>query len=203
MEAFSTQPLWVDFATGCKPTKTGAWDSVEYFPDCYEMQNLDDGSPASDRFDPFYVLGETCELAILDIPMAKLSSQAFGVVAADEYSKVCDEIEANLNQLQDGRTDLAALRHGRVVARADHRRRRQPRCWQDRPGPALSCRRSPATNRSRHACAGACSDAGRIGSREFGPVAKTSASSSIAFLAVMDSVSSRVRQSHEPSPVRR
>jgi len=22
MEAFSTEPLWVDFATGCKPTKT-------------------------------------------------------------------------------------------------------------------------------------------------------------------------------------
>ncbi|MCM5571719.1 alkaline phosphatase family protein [Burkholderiaceae bacterium FT117] len=79
MEAFSTEPLWVEFATGCKPTKTGAWDSMEYFPDRYQIRNLDEGSPAFDDFDPFYALGESKKVAVLDVPMARLSDRVKGL----------------------------------------------------------------------------------------------------------------------------
>lgn len=79
MEAFSTEPLWVEFATGCKPTKTGAWDSMQYFPDRYEIRNLDEGSPAYDHFDPFYALGDSRKVAVLDLPMARLSDRVNGL----------------------------------------------------------------------------------------------------------------------------
>ena len=79
MEAFSTEPLWVDFATGCKPTKTGTWDSMAYLPDRYQIRNLDEGAPAYDSFEPFYALGEAKKVAVLDIPMARLSDQVNGL----------------------------------------------------------------------------------------------------------------------------
>jgi len=77
-EAFATEPLWVDFATGRKPTRTGAWDSMVFDARRYSIRNLDDGSPAFDRTAPFYALGEDCRVAVLDLPMTRLSADVHG-----------------------------------------------------------------------------------------------------------------------------
>jgi predicted AlkP superfamily phosphohydrolase/phosphomutase len=68
-EAFATEPLWVDFATGRKPTRTGAWDSVAFDCDRYSVRNLDEGSPA---FDP------ERRVAVVDVPMTRLSAGVHG-----------------------------------------------------------------------------------------------------------------------------
>jgi len=78
-EAFATEPLWVDFATGCRPNQTGAWDSIRYDAQRYSVDNLDEGSPAFDRFAPFYALGEGCRVAVLDVPMTKLAAGVDGL----------------------------------------------------------------------------------------------------------------------------
>lgn len=79
MERFPTEPLWVDFVTGCKPTKTGAWSSVIYDPDDYGVRRIDEGIRAFDRFEPFYALGKTRKVAVLDLPITRLSDRVDGL----------------------------------------------------------------------------------------------------------------------------
>lgn len=79
IEAFSTEPLWVDFATGCRPTRTGCWDSIVYDAERYSVRNLDAGAPVLDRIPPFYALGETRRVAVMDVPMARLSDSVDGL----------------------------------------------------------------------------------------------------------------------------
>lgn len=78
-EAFSTEPLWVEFATGCKPDRTGFWDTVEYFPDRYAIRNMEHGAPVFDRCPPFYALGAGTRVAVMDLPAARLVEGVDGV----------------------------------------------------------------------------------------------------------------------------
>lgn len=77
-EVFSTEPLWVEFATGCRPTKTGYWDTIRYLPERYTIWNDKRATYDFDEFPPFYALGERARVAIFDLPDTRLSTSVEG-----------------------------------------------------------------------------------------------------------------------------
>ncbi|MCM5571522.1 alkaline phosphatase family protein [Burkholderiaceae bacterium FT117] len=79
VEAFETEPLWVEFATGCRQNKTGAWSAFRYTPGEYGISTIDEGLPAFDAFEPFYALGEKRKVAVFDLPITRLSDRVDGV----------------------------------------------------------------------------------------------------------------------------
>ena len=46
MELFATEPLWVDFVTGCNPTSSGAWDSMSFSTATGRVRRIDEELPA-------------------------------------------------------------------------------------------------------------------------------------------------------------
>ncbi|MCM5571523.1 alkaline phosphatase family protein [Burkholderiaceae bacterium FT117] len=79
MELFATEPLWVDFVTGCNPTSSGAWDSTSFSPATGRVRRIDEELPAFDAFEPFYALGEQRKVAVFDLPITRLSDRVNGI----------------------------------------------------------------------------------------------------------------------------
>ena len=78
-EVFSTEPLWVEFATGCRPTKTGYWDTIRYLPERYTIWNDKRETYDFAEFPPFYALGDRARVAVFDLPDVRLSAAVQGI----------------------------------------------------------------------------------------------------------------------------
>lgn len=73
-EKFSnTEPLWVMALTGCMPSKTGFWDTIEYDPNRYSIE-LDPvyGGYDYGKYKPFYALGDRCNVTTFDLPVSRV-----------------------------------------------------------------------------------------------------------------------------------
>ncbi len=76
----TTEPLWSTFGTGCRPHKTGYWDTTKYLEEDYGIVcDLVKSGYDYQEFPPFYALGEDYKVAILDLPVTVLSDKVNGV----------------------------------------------------------------------------------------------------------------------------
>jgi predicted AlkP superfamily phosphohydrolase/phosphomutase len=74
-----TEPLWSAFSTGCKPHKTGYWDSFRYDDKRYDMEcDLALSGYDYQEYSPFYALGDKYKVAIFDLPVTRLSDEVNG-----------------------------------------------------------------------------------------------------------------------------
>lgn len=79
-EFSSTEPLWVQFSTGCLPDKTGFWDTVRYDHQTYGMRcDAIHGGYDYKEYEPFYALGDKYRVAAFDVPVSALSKNLNGV----------------------------------------------------------------------------------------------------------------------------
>ena len=79
-EYSTTEPLWSTFGTGCRPHKTGYWDTTKYFEEDYGIVcDVVKSGYDYQEFPPFYALGEDYKVAVLDLPVTVLSDQVHGV----------------------------------------------------------------------------------------------------------------------------
>lgn len=79
-EFSSTEPLWVQFSTGCLPDKTGFWDTVTYDPKTYELRcDSFHGGYNYQEYEPFYALGNSYKVAAFDVPVSGLSKRLNGI----------------------------------------------------------------------------------------------------------------------------
>ena len=79
-EFSSTEPLWVQFSTGCLPDKTGFWDTVRYDHHTYGMRcDPIYGGYDYQEYEPFYALGDRYRVAAFDVPVSALSQNLNGV----------------------------------------------------------------------------------------------------------------------------
>lgn len=80
VEFSSTEPLWVQFSTGCLPEKTGFWDTVTYDPKTYTVGcDAYYGGYDYKEYEPFYALGDDYRVAAFDVPVSGLSKNLNGV----------------------------------------------------------------------------------------------------------------------------
>ena len=79
-EYSTTEPLWSTFGTGCRPHKTGYWDTTKYFEEDYGIVcDVVKSGYDYQEFPPFYALGKDYKVAILDLPVTVLCDQVNGV----------------------------------------------------------------------------------------------------------------------------
>ncbi len=79
-EFSSTEPLWVAFATGCRPSKTGFWDTVKFHPDGYEIvcDKVTSGYNFKE-YAPFYALGDPYRVVAFDVPVSTVVENVNGL----------------------------------------------------------------------------------------------------------------------------
>lgn len=79
-ESTLTERNWVVFNTGCRPNKTGYWDTVKYQASNYKT-TVDDINGGYDykEYAPFYALKDKYRVAAFDMPVGGLSDQLNGV----------------------------------------------------------------------------------------------------------------------------
>ncbi|MEM9485878.1 MAG: alkaline phosphatase family protein [Cyanobacteria bacterium P01_F01_bin.116] len=79
-ETSATERLWVMFGTGCEPTKTGYWSPVHYSARDYGIvHDTVDGAYDFKDYPPFYALGNDYNVAVLDVPVSRLSEDVHGL----------------------------------------------------------------------------------------------------------------------------
>jgi len=79
VEFSSTEPLWVQFSTGCLPDKTGFWDTITYDPQTYGVGcDAIHGGYDYQEYEPFYALGKDYRVAAFDVPVSGLSKGVNG-----------------------------------------------------------------------------------------------------------------------------
>jgi predicted AlkP superfamily phosphohydrolase/phosphomutase len=80
VETCSTERLWTMTWTGCRPDKTGFWDTSKFYPDTYGISR-DEEEVAADfsEYPPFYALGEEKKVAVFDLPATGLSEKVNGL----------------------------------------------------------------------------------------------------------------------------
>jgi predicted AlkP superfamily phosphohydrolase/phosphomutase len=75
-----TESLWVIFATGCLPNKTGYWSPVKYSPDNYKAgYDRINGGYNYQEYPPFYRFLENHRVTIFDLPVASLCEEVKGL----------------------------------------------------------------------------------------------------------------------------
>ncbi|TVQ45341.1 MAG: nucleotide pyrophosphatase [Gloeocapsa sp. DLM2.Bin57] len=75
-----TECLWVIFATGCLPHKTGYWTPVDYRQDSYQVTyDTRNGGYDYQEYLPFYTLLENQRATIFDLPVSTLCEQVNGL----------------------------------------------------------------------------------------------------------------------------
>lgn len=81
VETASTERLWTTTWAGCRPDKTGCWDSYKYLPDSYSMIWDDPEKIGCDytEFPPFYALGNEYKVAAFDLSSSGLSDRVNGL----------------------------------------------------------------------------------------------------------------------------
>ncbi|MBD1910724.1 MULTISPECIES: alkaline phosphatase family protein [unclassified Leptolyngbya] len=80
VEFSSTEPLWVQFSTGCLPEKTGFWDTITYDPKTYSVGcDAYHGGYDYQEYKPFYSLGDKYRVAAFDVPVSGLADQVNGL----------------------------------------------------------------------------------------------------------------------------
>ncbi|MBE9137696.1 alkaline phosphatase family protein [Nodosilinea sp. LEGE 07088] len=79
-ETCSTERLWTMTWTGCRPDKTGFWDTSKFYPQSYNISR-DEEEVAADfnEYPPFYAVGKEHKVAIFDLPATGLSEQVDGL----------------------------------------------------------------------------------------------------------------------------
>jgi predicted AlkP superfamily phosphohydrolase/phosphomutase len=79
-EYSTTEPLWATFGTGCRPHKTGYWDTTKYYQENYGIVcDIVKSCYDYKEFPPFYALGEDYKVAVFDVPVTVLSDKVNGV----------------------------------------------------------------------------------------------------------------------------
>lgn len=70
---YTDESRWTNFLTGCLPSKTGFWSSLEFLKDTYEVNDI--GSYPFVKYPPFYAMVPSCSVAIFDVPHCGLLFQ--------------------------------------------------------------------------------------------------------------------------------
>lgn len=81
LEYYKAETPWTTFLTGCSPTKTGHWTTIQFDEKTYGVK--DEGaewrSYDFQEYPPFYALGEDYRVAVFDMPHAALSQKVNGI----------------------------------------------------------------------------------------------------------------------------
>ena len=80
VETCSTERLWTMTWTGCRPDKTGFWDTSKFYPDTYRISRDEEEVGADfSEYPPFYAIGDGYKVAAFDLPASGLSDKVNGV----------------------------------------------------------------------------------------------------------------------------
>jgi predicted AlkP superfamily phosphohydrolase/phosphomutase len=81
IEYYKAETPWTTFLTGCSPSKTGHWTTVQFNEKDYTVRDNGAAERSYDfsEYSPFYALGDDYRVAVFDMPHSKLSDRVNGI----------------------------------------------------------------------------------------------------------------------------